>query len=60
MNLNQIMRWREKAFWGQYRLDIDEIKELLIFLGVTMGLCFAGECSYSEKAHTEIFQGEVS
>lgn len=47
--------------WGkQYRLDIDEIKELLIFLGVTMGLWFAGECSYSEKAHTEVFRGEVS
>lgn len=52
VSLNQILAGGQdsyKAFWGQlwkteYRVNIGDIKELLISLGVTVGLWFA-ECS---------------
>lgn len=44
----------------EYRMDIDDIKSLLTFLGVTVVLWLVGECSCAQKTHSEVFRDEVS
>lgn len=68
VNLKSSLRGKKKPRKGilgtvgktEYRMDIDDIKNLLTFLSATVVLWLVGECSCPQKTHPEVFRDEVS